>query len=102
MFTNGTLLDKRDLFETLVNNMTWVRISVDTGTKETYDKVRVPKGGANWDKMASNLRKLIEVNQSKGNKIDIGVGYVISPHTYLFITSVYWYFVHLFMLPAAA
>ena len=32
MFTNGTLFDKRDLFETMVDNMTWVRISVDTGT----------------------------------------------------------------------
>tara|TARA_Y100001963_G_scaffold57068_1_gene79757 strand:+ start:485 stop:1708 length:1224 start_codon:yes stop_codon:yes gene_type:complete len=82
MFTNGTLFDKRDLFETLVDNMTWVRISVDTGTKETYDNIRIPKGGADWDKMASNVAKLVEVNKSKGNKIDIGVGYVISPDTY--------------------
>jgi sulfatase maturation enzyme AslB (radical SAM superfamily) len=82
IFTNGTLLDKRDLFETMVDNMTWVRVSVDTGTKESYDKIRIPKGGADWDKMASNVTKLIEVNKSKGNKIDIGVGYVVSPDTY--------------------
>tara|TARA_Y100001938_G_scaffold8794_2_gene10740 strand:- start:9605 stop:10777 length:1173 start_codon:yes stop_codon:yes gene_type:complete len=82
MFTNGTLLDKHDLFNTLVDNMTWVRISIDSGTKETYDGVRKPKGDANWDKMVSNLSKLIEVNKSKGNKIDIGVGYVVSPDTY--------------------
>ena len=82
IFTNGTLLDKRDLFETMVDYMTWVRISVDTGTKETYDNIRMPKGGANWDKMASNVAKLIEVNKSRNNRIDIGVGYVISPDTY--------------------
>ena len=82
IFTNGTLLDKRDLFEVMVDNMTWVRISIDTGTEESYNKIRIPKGGADWNKMVSNVTKLIEVNKLKGNKIDIGVGYVISPDTY--------------------
>lgn len=82
MFTNGTLFDKWDMFETLVDNMTWVRISVDAGTKETYDGIRRARGKQNWDKMVENLNKLIEVNKSKGNKIDIGVGYVVSPDTY--------------------
>tara|TARA_R100001460_G_scaffold83037_2_gene123930 strand:- start:190 stop:1398 length:1209 start_codon:yes stop_codon:yes gene_type:complete len=82
MFTNGTLLDKQDLFETLVDNMSWVRISIDTGTSEEYNKIRSPKGGANWDRMVSNVKELIRVNKSKNNKIDIGVGYVISPDTY--------------------
>ena len=82
MFTNGTLFDKWDMFETLVNNMTWVRISVDAGTKETYNGVRRARGKQDWDKMVSNLSKLIETNKRLGNKIDIGVGYVISPDTY--------------------
>jgi sulfatase maturation enzyme AslB (radical SAM superfamily) len=82
MFTNGTLFDKRDLFETLVDNMTWVRISIDAGTKQTYNGIRVARDKQDWDKMVSNLQKLIEVNKSKGNKIDIGVGYVVSPDTY--------------------
>jgi cyclic pyranopterin phosphate synthase len=82
MFTNGTLFDRWDMFETLVDHMTWVRISVDAGTKETYNGVRKAKGKQDWDKMVSNLTKLIEVNKQKGNKIDIGVGYVISPDTY--------------------
>lgn len=82
MFTNGTLFDKWDMFETLVNNMTWVRISVDAGTKDTYNNIRKAKEKRDWDKMVSNLKKLIEVNEKYGNKIDIGVGYVISPDTY--------------------
>jgi len=44
--------------------------------------VRQAKGRQDWDKMVSNLTRLIEVNKQKGNKIDIGVGYVISPETY--------------------
>ena len=82
IFTNGTLLDKRVLFVTMVDNMTWVRISIDTGTEESYNKIRIPKGGADWNKMVSNVTQLIKVNNEKGNKIDIGVGYVISPDTY--------------------
>ena len=82
IFTNGTLLDKWEMFETMVDNMTWVRFSVDAGTKETYDNIRVAKENRGWDKMVENLTKLIEVNKQKGNKIDIGVGYVISPDTY--------------------
>lgn len=82
MFTNGTLLDKFDLFETLVDNMTWVRISIDAGTPNTYNGVRRAKNNQDWNKMISNLEKLIEVNKSKGNKIDIGVGFVITPQTY--------------------
>lgn len=82
MFTNGTLFDRWDLFDVLVDNMTWVRISVDAGTKETYNGIRRAKGKQDWDKMVENVSKLIETNKAKGNKIDIGVGYVISPDTY--------------------
>ena len=82
IFTNGSLLDKRDLFETMVDHMTWVRFSIDAGTKETYNDVRIAKKGQDWDKMLSNLGRLVEINNSKGKKIDIGVGYVVSPDTY--------------------
>ena len=82
IFTNGTLLDKFDLFEAMVDNMTWVRISVDAGTEETYNSVRRAKSNQNWQKMHSNLQKLIDTNKRKGNKIDIGVGFVITPDTY--------------------
>jgi len=82
MFTNGTLFDKWDMFDTMVDNMTWVRISVDAGKRKTYNNIRRAKGKQDWDKMVQNLTKLIEVNNAKGKKIDIGVGYVISPDTY--------------------
>ena len=82
MFTNGTLFDKMNLFEALVKNMTWVRISVDAGTKETYNSVRRARGKQDWDKMVSNLSKLIETNKKYGSPMDLGVGFVISPDTY--------------------
>ena len=82
MFTNGTLLDRWDLFETLVDNMTWVRFSVDAGTEETYNNIRRAKEGQEWEKMISNLQTLISTNKAKGNKLDIGTGFVITPDTY--------------------
>jgi cyclic pyranopterin phosphate synthase len=82
MFTNGTLLDKHDLFETLVDNMSWVRLSIDSGTKDTYNAIRRSRPGQDWDKMIANLTTLIDLNAKKGKKIDIGVGFVITPDTY--------------------
>jgi len=82
MFTNGVLLDKFDLFDTLVDYMTWVRISVDSGTEKTYNWIRRPPKGQDWNKMLQNVQKLIDVNKSKGKKIDIGTGFVITPYTY--------------------
>ena len=78
MFTNGTLLDRFNLFETLVNNMSWVRFSIDAGNEKTYNTIRRPSKNQTWSKMINNLEKLISVN----NKIDIGLGFVITPDTY--------------------
>ena len=82
IFTNGTLLDKWDLFETMVDTMTWVRFSIDAGTEETYNSVRRARDGQDWNRMLANLSTLIETNKRKGKKIDIGVGFVITPDTY--------------------
>ena len=82
MFTNGVLLDKFDLFDTLVDNMTWVRISVDAGREETYNWIRRSPKNQDWNKMRQNISRLIEVNNEKNKKIDIGVGMVITPDTW--------------------
>lgn len=82
MFTNGTLLDRFDLFDTIIDNMTWIRISVDAGRPETYNSVRRVKTGQDWDKMLANLSRLLAKNKEKNHKIDIGVGFVITPDTY--------------------
>ena len=40
MFTNGTLIDRFNLFETFVNCLKWVRISMDAGIPSTYNDLR--------------------------------------------------------------
>lgn len=92
MFTNGTLIDRWDMFDTLVDHMTWVRFSIDAGTQKTYDWIRRPRPQNNWDKMNANLTKLIEVNNAKGRPLDLGVGFVITPDTYKEILDFATYF----------
>jgi len=82
MFTNGTLLDRWDMFDTLVDHMTWVRFSIDAGGEELYNSIRRARQNDDWNKMNSNLKKLIQVNNSKGRPLDLGVGFVITPDTY--------------------
>ena len=55
-----------------VDNMTWVRFSIDAGTEETYNSVRRAKGNQGWDKMLDNLSKLISTNKKKGKKMKKG------------------------------
>jgi len=95
MFTNGTLFDRWDMFDVLVDYMTWVRISVDAGGREAYNSIRRAKDNDDWDKMVSNLDTLIKVNNSKGRKLDLGVGFVITPDTYEGILGFAQHFVDL-------
>jgi cyclic pyranopterin phosphate synthase len=81
IFTNGTLLTRFDLCGALADHFTWVRISVDAGTPETYNHVRRVQDGADWDTMMANLRTLIATKKSRNSKLIIGAGFVVSPDT---------------------
>jgi len=97
MFTNGTLLHRfPDLIDSLIENMTWVRISVDAGTEKTYNDIRrATIGKDDWKTMLSNLNKLIDAKDKHEDTVsvdpfdlrnrvgpDIGVGMVITPDNY--------------------
>ena len=71
LVTNGLVM--RD-FEVLAN-MDWVRISLDAGTSESYEKIRESKG---FDKVLSNIRTLVGV----GTPCVIGIGFVVTRENY--------------------
>ena len=99
MFTNGTLLDKYELFTDLVSWMKWVRFSVDAGTMNTYNSIRRTSDGNNWNKMFVNLERLVKVRADfilfdrymthdkrvpfEPGQIIIGVGFVITPDNFV-------------------
>ncbi len=82
MFSNGTMLSKFDLFETIVNSLTWIRISLDSGIGENYDKLRVTNSNNNFKIVCENIKKLIDYKKRLNSKITIGVGFVISKENY--------------------
>ena len=78
MFTNGSMLERFDLFETVVNSLTWIRVSLDSGIPENYDKLRVTNKSNNFKVVLSNIKKLIEYKKKFKSNMTIGVGFVVS------------------------
>ena len=78
MFTNGTLLERFDLFDTIVDSLSWVRVSIDAGKAKTYNELRVTNDKNNFDIMLNNVKKLIQLKKEKNSSIFIGVGFVVT------------------------
>jgi MoaA/NifB/PqqE/SkfB family radical SAM enzyme len=81
MFTNGTNLERFDLFETIVSSLKWIRISIDAGSKKTYDSLRLTNKTNNFDVVINNIKKLIKFKKKNSSNLTIGVGFVISRET---------------------
>jgi wyosine [tRNA(Phe)-imidazoG37] synthetase (radical SAM superfamily) len=67
LYTNGTLLSKFDLFDTLVSSLEWIRISIDAGKKQSYDKLRLTNSKNNFDIVLENIEKLIYYKKKKNS-----------------------------------
>lgn len=73
LVTNGTRFEDWD-FATL-NRMSWIRVSLDAGNKDTYEKIRESKL---WNKVISNIKTLGKFT----NGPLVGVGFVITKDNY--------------------
>ena len=67
MYSNGSMMQRFDLFETIVESLEWIRVSIDAGNKKSYDDLRVTNSTNNFDVVLSNIKKLIQ--KKKGTKI---------------------------------
>ena len=75
--TNGSLINEEIAEEMM--NCRWVGVSVDAGTRETFQRVH---GVDNFDKGISNLRLLVEMKKRTGSKIDIAYKFLITPYNW--------------------
>ena len=82
MFTNGTMLERFDLFSTIVDSLSWVRISIDAAKAKTYNSLRITNEKNNFDVMLKNVKKLIKLKKEKKSNIFIGVGFVVTKDNY--------------------
>tara|TARA_Y100000817_G_scaffold313201_1_gene308764 strand:+ start:357 stop:1559 length:1203 start_codon:yes stop_codon:yes gene_type:complete len=82
MFSNGSMFSKFNMFDIIVNTLSWIRISIDAGAAHSYDKLRVTNKTNNFKVVINNIKKLIEIKKKKKSKIIIGVGFVVSKDNY--------------------
>jgi len=82
MFSNGTMFERFNLFETIVNCLSWIRISMDAGNADSYDKLRVTNKTTNFDLVVKNILALIETKKRLKSNITIGVGFVVTKENY--------------------
>jgi MoaA/NifB/PqqE/SkfB family radical SAM enzyme len=79
--TNGTLIDR---FLEPLSKCTWVGVSVDAGTKESFEKL---KKVDMFDRVIENIRKLIDYSKEKNTRLNMkiqgyGVSYKFLLHPY--------------------
>ncbi|MDB9811019.1 radical SAM protein [Candidatus Pelagibacter sp.] len=82
MYSNGSMMKRFDLFDTIVESLEWIRVSIDAGTKKSYDDLRVTNSSNNFDVVISNIKKLIERKKELKSNIIIGVGFVVTQDNY--------------------
>lgn len=82
MFSNGSMLERFNLFETITKNLEWIRISIDAGKKDTYDDFRKTNKTNNFDTVIKNIKELVKIKKKTKSNITIGVGFVVTEENY--------------------
>jgi len=77
--TNGGRL--QILSDSAINALSYIRISLDAGSKNSHDKLHKPKSG-NFDEIMENIK-----NIRLKTSIPIGIGYLVHPDNYKEITN---------------
>jgi radical SAM protein with 4Fe4S-binding SPASM domain len=73
--TNGTLLTRQRIEKIVDAGITYLSLSIDAATKETYERIRV---NANYDKLLANVRMVTQVKEEKGSPLPhLHVNYVL-------------------------
>lgn len=80
LVTNAERLSD-DMIDILVKHGSWVRISLDAGTKETHSKYRqVSK--KSFYKVIGNIERLVKHRDDENSDLVIGVGFVVNDCNY--------------------
>ncbi len=79
LITNGLALTK-EISERLVKICTWIRISVDADSPETYKKTH-GVSSKHWHQMIQNTKVLVSSKKNTKSDCTIGIGYLTMPET---------------------
>jgi len=78
IITNGGLLNRENC-PVMVENLSYIRISVDAATRATHEKLHRPKNqeNDNYDLLLDNVVFLVEEKRKRKKDLQIGVGYLV-------------------------
>jgi radical SAM protein with 4Fe4S-binding SPASM domain len=77
--TNATLLNDKNIEKVLSSGLTIIDISIDSADPEVFKAIRV---GTTLDKVAGNLRNLIERRNAAGSKLRVHVNSILMMRNY--------------------
>jgi|TARA_B100000768_G_C11266427_1_gene371302 GTP 3',8-cyclase len=82
MFSNGSMLKKFDMFDEITKSLTWIRISIDAGNAESYNKLRVTNKNNDFKTVIENIKELIKYKKKIKSNLSIGAGFVVTKDNY--------------------
>jgi len=75
--TNGSLVKGR-VSDFIVDNFTYIRISLDAGSEQTHMRLhKAPRG--DFDRILSNLENLVGLKEKRNSDLTIGVSVLLHP-----------------------
>ena len=78
--TNGVLL-KEEVADSLLRDTTWIKISIDAATRETYSKIHRTKPD-DFDRVIKNISDAIKLRKERGYRCTIGLQLLLLPENF--------------------
>lgn len=78
--TNGVLL-KEGLVGSTLENITWIKVSINGATRETYAKIHKTSPD-NLDRVIENVSYAVKVREDKGYKCALGMQLILLPENW--------------------
>ena len=75
--TNGVFL-KKDLIESTLENIAWIKVSINGATKETYAKIHKTNPD-NFDRVMKNMSYAVKIRSDSGYRCTLGMQLMLLP-----------------------
>lgn len=77
--TNGSLLNN-DIAESIISNSSWIKVSINGATKETYSKIHgINPKSKSFENVIANMAHASDVRNTKGHKCALGMQLLLLP-----------------------
>lgn len=77
--TNGVLLNEEKIKKIIESGLDSIKFSIDSASKETYEKIRV---GAKWEDLIKNITLLRKIRDETNSKLKIFASFTITHDNY--------------------